>query len=141
MVKCVDTRQRDNLGWVFKGTGFNSLQEAKIACQGYKYLSIECPGKNGFEVFCLNELGLQGSRQILDGECMNDLYDTSLNGAHNGHCNGPYFDVEDRVWLGGWHRGAVYLVDPDENFVTEDEDEVVGTLESGIIMEKKEAAY
>jgi hypothetical protein len=109
---CLDTRQRTSKGWIFKGT-VQTEAEARYKCTGYKHMSLECPhisgatGVQAFEVFCLDD-NYEGS--IANEECMGTPSDVDLNGGSNGFCTGPY--EMDGLYLGGWHRGALYEVGP-----------------------------
>ena len=81
--------------------------EARAACEGYKYMSLECPGTNGFETFCLDVYDADSI--LADGECEGNPTDLSLNNGSNGHCVGPY-TWDTGIYGGGWHRGSLYLL-------------------------------
>ena len=102
---CVDTRQRNSLGWSYKGrTPLEAT--ARRWCSAHTYMSLECPtGPAGFEVFCLNSWDL---KSIPDRDCQGSPSVGYLNGGNNGHCSGPH--KFGNVWGGGWHRGALYKI-------------------------------
>jgi hypothetical protein len=103
---CYSTYPRHQLGWRFKGR-FKKFQDAKNACKGWKYISLECPTHGGFEAFCVNNFphGHKMAWENCEGESQHQ--ENHNNGA-NGHCGGPY--KWDGVFTGGWHRGALYAL-------------------------------
>jgi hypothetical protein len=100
---CYDTRPRGSLGWRFKGrTG--SFNQAEQWCNGYKYVSLECPNSKGFEVFCVNN---PSGIKLHKGNCEGKpAHQGNLGSGKNHHCVGPY--KWGGYWGGGWHRGALY---------------------------------
>jgi hypothetical protein len=104
---CYDTRDRQAYRWAFKGTT-KSFEDAVSKCQGYDYMSVECPTNTGFQLFCVPTIPPR-SAIIDDANCGGLTSSTpQLNYGSNGHCTGPYF--QDGYALGGWHRGRLYAV-------------------------------
>jgi len=105
MLKCVNTRRRDEMGWVGKGR-WTTEEKAREVCKDYEYMSLECPMESGFEVFCANDISL--AQTLLNRECKGDVEGTEIAGGTNLHCNGPYkWGMLD---AGGVNRGAVYKI-------------------------------
>lgn len=71
-------RQRNQQGRASKGSVESfDVAVAVAMCQGYAYMSIECPQFGGFEVYCVN---FYNSNDILDdGECTVNPEDMRLN--------------------------------------------------------------
>lgn len=105
MLKCVNTRRRDEMGWEGRGRWTTEAQ-ARNACSDFEYMSLECPNQHGFEVFCANDIS--EAQTILNRECKGDVEGTELAGGTNAHCVGPY-KWED-LYAGGANRGAVYKI-------------------------------
>ena len=93
------------MGWVYKGR-VKTETEARELCVGKKYMSLECPTADGFEVWCTDDISLADT--LLEKECKGDVTGTSLHGGTNVHCVGPYKwgDVNG----GGANRGALYTI-------------------------------
>ncbi|AFK66101.1 hypothetical protein OMVG_00101 [Ostreococcus lucimarinus virus OlV3] len=105
MLKCVNTRRRDEMGWEGRGR-WKTEAQARNACSDFEYMSLECPNQHGFEVFCANDIS--EAQTILNRECKGDVEGTELAGGTNAHCVGPY-KWED-LYAGGANRGAVYKI-------------------------------
>jgi hypothetical protein len=105
MLKCINTQRRGEMGWEFKGR-VKTEAEARNLCPGKKYMSLECPTADGFEVFCVDDISL--AETLLDKECKGDVAGTSLHGGTNVHCVGPYKWGD--VHGGGANRGALYKI-------------------------------
>ena len=105
MLKCVNTRRRDEMGWEGRGR-WKTEAQARNACSDFEYMSLECPNQYGFEVFCANDIS--EAQTILNRECKGDVEGTELAGGTNAHCVGPY-KWED-LYAGGANRGAVYKI-------------------------------
>lgn len=105
MLKCVNTRRRDEMGWEGRGR-WKTEAQARNACSDFEYMSLECPNQHGFEVFCANDIS--EAQTILNRECKGDVEGTELAGGTNAHCMGPY-KWED-LYAGGANRGAVYKI-------------------------------
>ncbi len=105
MLKCINTQNRDNMGWVAKGR-VKTEAEARALCPNSKYMSLECPTADGFEVFCVDDISQ--ADVLLDRECKGDVAGTELYGGENAHCVGPYTwgDVNG----GGANRGSLYKI-------------------------------
>ena len=105
MLKCINTSRRGEMGWVYKGR-VKTEAEARELCVGKKYMSLECPTADGFEVWCTDDISLADT--LLDKECKGDVAGTSLHNGTNVHCVGPYKwgDVNG----GGANRGALYEI-------------------------------
>ena len=105
MLKCINTQNRDNMGWVAKGR-VKTEAEARALCPNSKYMSLECPTADGFEVFCVDDISQ--ADVLLDRECKGDVAGTPLHGGKNLHCVGPYKwgDVNG----GGANRGSLYKI-------------------------------
>ena len=105
MLKCVNTRRRDEMGWVGKGR-WTTEEKAREVCKDYEYMSLECPMESGFEVFCANDISL--AQTLLNRECKGDVEGTEIAGGTNLHCSGPYkWGMLD---AGGANRAAVYKI-------------------------------
>jgi hypothetical protein len=89
-----------------------TLADAKKACKGFEYASLECPTAAGAEAWCLNKIG--NSRLLADHECYGTLTDTKdgLPGSP-AHCVGPY-DIGGAIG-GGRNRAAIYRIAPKPN--------------------------
>ena len=105
MLKCVNTRRRDEMGWVGKGR-WTTEEKAREVCEDYEYMSIECPMESGFEVFCANDISL--AQTLLNRECKGDVEGTEIADGTNAHCTGPY--KWGTLDAGGVNRGAVYKI-------------------------------
>ena len=105
MLKCLDTRKRGDMGWVFKAR-VKTEAEARALCPDSEYMSLECPTADGFEVFCVDDISQ--ADVLLDKECKGDVAGTALHGGENKHCVGPYTwgDVNG----GGANRGSLYKI-------------------------------
>ena len=105
MLKCVNTRRRDEMGWVGKGR-WTTEEKAREVCKDYEYMTLECPMESGFEVFCANDISL--AQTLLNRECKGDVEGTEIAGGTNLHCSGPYkWGMLD---AGGANRAAVYKI-------------------------------
>jgi len=105
MLRCVNTRRRDEMGWVGRGR-WTTEEQAREQCKDYDYMSLECPMDNGFEVFCADDVSK--AQTLLNRECKGDVEGTELNSGTNGHCRGPYKWGD--VYGGGINRGALYKI-------------------------------
>jgi hypothetical protein len=105
MLKCINTQRRGEMGWEAKGR-VKTEAEARNLCPGKKYMSLECPTADGFEVFCVDDISL--AETLLDKECKGDVAGTSLHDGTNAHCVGPYKWGD--VHGGGANRGALYEI-------------------------------
>lgn len=105
MLKCINTQYRGKMGWVAKGR-VKTEAEARALCPNSKYMSLECPTADGFEVFCVDDISK--ADVLLDKECKGDVKGTPLHGGKNNHCVGPYKwgDVNG----GGASRGSLYKI-------------------------------
>ena len=112
MLKCLDTRNRGEKGWTNASNDRKAYTEAeaRALCVGKKYMSLECPTKDGYEVWCADDIS--GMPVIADAECMGTTSDTTLNGGKNNGCDaggGAYLTTEG-LNMGGWHRGSLYAI-------------------------------
>ena len=110
MLKCLDTRQRGEKGWTQHPRAAHTEAEARALCVGKKYMSLECPTKDGYEVWCADDIS--DMPVLADAECMGTTSDTTLNGGKNGGCDaggGAYLSTEG-LNMGGWHRGSLYAI-------------------------------
>jgi hypothetical protein len=105
MLKCINTQLRGDMGWTFKKR-VKTEAEARALCPDSKYMSLECPTVDGFEVWCVDDISK--ADVLLDKECKGDVTSTPLHGGKNNHCVGPYKwgDVNG----GGANRGALYEI-------------------------------
>src|SRR6056300_574203 len=87
MLKCINTSRRGEMGWVHAGV-VKTEAEARQLCVGKKYMSLECPTADGFEVWCADDISLADT--LLEKECKGDVTGTSLHNGTNAHCVGPY---------------------------------------------------
>ena len=112
MLKCLDTRKRGEKGWTNASNGRKEYTEAeaRALCVGKKYMSLECPTKDGFEVWCADDIS--DMPVLADAECMGTTSDTSINDGKNGGCDaggGSYLSL-DGLNKGGHHRGSLYEI-------------------------------
>ena len=112
MLKCLDTRKRGEKGWTNASNGRKEYTEAeaRALCVGKKYMSLECPNANGFEVWCADDIS--DMPVLADAECMGNTSDTSINDGKNGGCDaggGSYLSL-DGLNKGGHHRGSLYEI-------------------------------
>ena len=112
MLKCIDTRKRGEKGWTNASNGRKEYTEAeaRALCVGKKYMSLECPTKDGFEVWCADDIS--DMPVLADAECMGTTSDTSINDGKNGGCDaggGSYLSL-DGLNKGGHHRGSLYEI-------------------------------
>jgi hypothetical protein len=110
MLKCLDTRKRGEKKWTQHPRAVHTEAEARALCAGKKYMSLECPTKDGYEVWCADDIS--GMPVIADAECMGTTSDTTLNGGKNNGCDaggGTYLTTEG-LNMGGWHRGSLYAI-------------------------------
>ena len=112
MLKCLDTRKRGEKGWTNASNGRKEYTEAeaRALCAGKKYMSLECPTKDGFEVWCADDIS--DMPVLADAECMGNTSDTSINDGKNGGCDaggGSYLSL-DGLNKGGHHRGSLYEI-------------------------------
>lgn len=105
MLKCINTQLRGDMGWTPKGR-VKTEAEARALCPDSKYMSLECPMADGFEVWCVDDISK--ADVLTDKECKGDVAGTPLHGGKNHHCVGPYKwgDVNG----GGANRGALYEI-------------------------------
>jgi hypothetical protein len=112
MLKCLDTRKRGEKGWTNASNGRKEYTEAeaRALCVGKKYMSLECPNADGFEVWCADDIS--DMPVLADAECMGNTSDTSINDGKNGGCDaggGSYLSL-DGLNKGGHHRGSLYEI-------------------------------
>ena len=112
MLKCIDTRKRGEKGWTNASNGRKEYTEAeaRALCVGKKYMSLECPTADGFEVWCADDIS--DMPVLADAECMGNTSDTSINDGKNGGCDaggGSYLSL-DGLNKGGHHRGSLYEI-------------------------------
>ena len=111
MLKCIDTRKRDDMGWLSVGR-VKTEAEARALCVSTaeylgrpvsNYMSLECPTADGFEVWCVDDISQ--ADVLPDEECKGDVAEGPND---NAHCVGPYRwgDVNG----GGAHRGSLYKI-------------------------------
>ena len=105
MLKCINTQKRGEMGWKYKKR-VKTEAEARALCPDSKYMSLECPTADGFEVFCVDDISK--ADVLLDKECKGDVAGTPLHGGKNLHCVGPY--KWDDLHGGGANRGALYEI-------------------------------
>ena len=112
MLKCLDTRKRGEKGWTNASNGRKEYTEAeaRALCAGKKYMSLECPTADGYEVWCADDIS--DMPVLADAECMGTTSDTSINNGQNGGCDaggGSYLSL-DGLNKGGHHRGSLYEI-------------------------------
>tara|TARA_R110000851_G_C12743874_1_gene531224 strand:+ start:35 stop:535 length:501 start_codon:yes stop_codon:yes gene_type:complete len=111
MLKCIDTRKRDDMGWLSVGR-VKTEAEARALCVATaeylgrpvsNYMSLECPTADGFEVWCVDDISQ--ADVLPDEECKGGVAEGPND---NAHCVGPYRwgDVNG----GGAHRGSLYKI-------------------------------
>ena len=105
MLKCVDTREREVMKWK-QTKRVKSETEARSLCKDYKYMSLECPTEDGFEVWCANDISK--AHDLPNNECKGDVKNSKLHNGSNLHCKGPY--KWDNLNGGGATRGSLYKV-------------------------------
>ena len=112
MLKCLDTRQRVEKVWTNASNGRKNYTEAeaRALCAGKKYMSLECPTADGYEVWCADDIS--DMPVLADAECMGTTSDTSLNNGQNGACDagGGSYVTPEGLNKGGWHRGSLYEI-------------------------------
>jgi hypothetical protein len=112
MLKCLDTRKRGEKGWTNASNGRKEYTEAeaRALCVGKKYMSLECPTKDGFEVWCADDIS--DMPVLADAECMGTTTDVVPGHPTNGGCDaggGSYLSL-DGLNKGGAHRGSLYEI-------------------------------
>ena len=110
MIKCLATRKRGEKGWTSNPRAAHTEAEARALCVGKKYMSLECPTKDGYEVWCADDIS--DMPVIADAECMGTTSDTSLNNGQNAGCDagGGSYVTPEGLNKGGWHRGSLYEI-------------------------------
>ena len=110
MLKCLDTRKRGEKNWTQHPRAAHTEAEARALCAGKKYMSLECPNTDGYEVWCADDIS--DMPVIADAECMGTTSDTTLNGGQNGGCDagGGSYVTSGGLNMGGWHRGLLYEI-------------------------------
>ena len=112
MLKCLDTRKRGEKGWTnaSNGRAAHTEAEARALCVGKKYMSLECPTTDGYEVWCADDIS--DMPVLADAECMGTNSDTSINNGKNGGCDagGGTYLTTDGLNMGGHHRGSLYAI-------------------------------
>jgi hypothetical protein len=112
MLKCLDTRKRGEKGWTnaSNGRAAHTEAEARALCVGKKYMSLECPTTDGYEVWCADDIS--DMPVLADAECMGTTSDTSINNGKNGGCDagGGTYLTTDGLNMGGHHRGSLYAI-------------------------------
>ena len=110
MLKCLDTRARLAKGWTQHPRAAHTEAEARALCVGKKYMSLECPTKDGYEVWCADDIS--DMPVLADAECMGTTTDVVPGHPTNGGCDaggGEYVTTEG-LNMGGWHRGSLYAI-------------------------------
>jgi hypothetical protein len=110
MLKCLDTRKRGEKKWTQHPRAVHTEAEARALCAGKKYMSLECPTKDGYEVWCADDIS--DMPVLADAECMGTTSDTSINNGKNGACDagGGTYLTTDGLNMGGHHRGSLYAI-------------------------------
>ena len=110
MLKCLDTRKRVEKNWTQHPRAAHTEAEARALCAGKKYMSLECPTADGYEVWCADDIS--DMPVLADAECMGTTSDTSLNNGQNGACDagGGSYVTPEGLNKGGWHRGSLYEI-------------------------------
>jgi len=110
MAMCLDTRKRAEKNWTQHPRAAHTEAQARALCTGKKYMSLECPTADGYEVWCADDI--TEMPVLADAECKGTTSDTSINNGENGGCDaggGSYLTTEG-LNMGGNHRGAVYEI-------------------------------
>ena len=112
MLKCLDTRKRGEKGWTnaSNGRAAHTEAEARALCVGKKYMSLECPTKDGYEVWCADDIS--DMPVLADAECMGTTTDVVPGHPTNGGCDagGGTYLTTDGLNMGGAHRGSLYAI-------------------------------
>ena len=110
MLKCLDTRQRGAKGWTQHPRAAHTEAEARALCTGKKYMSLECPTKDGYEVWCADDIS--DMPVLADAECMGTTTDVVPGHPTNGGCDagGGTYLTTDGLNMGGAHRGSLYAI-------------------------------
>ena len=111
MLKCLNTRQRGAKGWTQHPRAVHTEAEARALCAGKKYMSLECPTKDGYEVWCANDI--TDMPVLDDAECMGNTTTKSVPGhPTNGGCDagGGKYVTSEGLNMGGAHRGSLYVI-------------------------------
>ena len=115
LLGCYNTKDRASWGWKRTGTATVSpndlhtkdFDKAVSICKGHRYMSMECPGPNGSEVWCGDQPPPDSAKLSFE-ECQgNPLTNIGNNKSNMDTCPGPYTN-SDGTPLGGWYRGVVY---------------------------------
>jgi len=112
MLKCLDTRKRGEKGWTnaSNGRAAHTEAEARALCVGKKYMSLECPTTDGYEVWCADDIS--DMPVLADAECMGTTTDVVPGHPTNGGCDagGGTYLTTDGLNMGGAHRGSLYAI-------------------------------
>ena len=112
MLKCLDTRNRGDKGWTNASNGRapHTEAEARALCAGKKYMSLECPTTDGYEVWCADDIS--DMPVLADAECMGTTTDVVPGHPTNGGCDagGGTYLTTDGLNMGGAHRGSLYAI-------------------------------
>ena len=112
MLKCLDTRKRGEKGWTnaSNGRAAHTEAEARALCVGKKYMSLECPTTDGYEVWCADDIS--DMPVLADAECMGTTTDVVPGHPTNGGCDagGGTYLTTDGLNMGGHHRGSLYAI-------------------------------
>ena len=111
MDRCLNTRKRGEKGWISHGRKAYTEAEARALCAGKKYMSLECPTKDGYEVWCANDI--TDMPVLDDAECMGNTTTKSVPGhPTNGGCDagGGKYVTSEGLNMGGAHRGSLYVI-------------------------------
>ena len=110
MLKCLDTRARLAKGWTQHPRAAHTEAEARALCTGKKYMSLECPTKDGYEVWCADDIS--DMPVLADAECMGTTTDVVPGHPTNGGCDagGGTYLTTDGLNMGGAHRGSLYAI-------------------------------
>ena len=110
MLKCLDTRKRGEKKWTQHPRAVHTEAEARALCAGKKYMSLECPTKDGYEVWCADDIS--DMPVLADAECMGTTTDVVPGHPTNGGCDagGGTYLTTDGLNMGGAHRGSLYAI-------------------------------
>ena len=88
MYKCLDTEKRNKKLWTKSGTvdKNSGTSTARKLCAGFKYMSLECPTNNDYDVWCTNNI--DNIPELDDSACNGITSNTSLNNVINAKCSG-----------------------------------------------------
>ena len=109
MLKCLDTRARLAKGWTNHPRKPYTEAEARALCTGKKYMSFECPTKDGYEVWCADDIS--DMPVLTDAQCMGTQSVVGdLPDAPGCDAGGGEYVTTEGLNMGGWHRGSLYAI-------------------------------